>query len=70
MKEIKKFIQAKMMASLYEPYQKQSKGWRIRRADMPPLPPYKNRRNIGHPNVACKGRSWKLVNGKRVWYDK
>jgi hypothetical protein len=27
MKEIKKFIQAKMMASLYEPYQKQSKGF-------------------------------------------
>jgi hypothetical protein len=51
-------------------FQKQSKGWRIRRSDMPPLPPYENRRNIGHPNVACKGRSWKLVDEKRVWYDK
>ena len=51
-------------------YQKQSKGWRIRRSDMPPLDPYENRRNIGHPNKACKGRSWKLVDGKRVWYDK
>jgi hypothetical protein len=51
-------------------FQKQTKGWRIRRSDMPALLPYKNNRNIGHPNVACKGRSWKLVNGKRVWFDK
>lgn len=51
-------------------YQKQTKGWRIRRANMPPLPPYENKRKIGHPNIACKGRSWKLVDGKRVWYDK
>lgn len=51
-------------------YQKQTKGWRIRRSDMPPLPPYENRRNIGHPNIACKGKGWKLVDGKRVWYDK
>jgi hypothetical protein len=51
-------------------FQKQTKGWRIRRSDMPLLPPYENRRNIGHPNIACKGRSWKLVDGKRVWYDK
>ena len=51
-------------------YLKQTKGWRIRRIDMPPLPPYENRRNIGHPNIACKGRSWKLVDGNRVWYDK
>lgn len=51
-------------------FQKQTKGWRIRRADMPALPPYQNNRNIGHPNIACKGKSWKLVNGKRVWSDK
>jgi len=51
-------------------FQKQSKGWRIRRSDMPALPPYENRRKIGHPNIACKGRGWKLVDGKRVWYDK
>lgn len=51
-------------------YQKQSKGWRFRRPNMPPLLPYENRKNIGHPNVACKGRGWKLVDGKRVWYDK
>jgi hypothetical protein len=51
-------------------FQKQTKGWRIRRSDMPPLPPYENRRKIGHPNMACKGRSWKLVDGKRIWYDK
>ena len=51
-------------------FQKQCKGWRIRRFDMPSLPPYENRRKVGHPNVACKGKSWKLVDGKRVWYDK
>jgi hypothetical protein len=51
-------------------YLKQTKGWRIRRSDMPPLPPYENRRKIGHPNTACKGKSWKLVDGKRLWYDK
>lgn len=51
-------------------YQKQTKGWRIRRSDMPPLLPYENRKNVGHPNTACKGKGWKLVNGKRVWYDK
>jgi hypothetical protein len=51
-------------------FQKQTKGWRIRRADMPPLPPYEDKRKIGHPNIACKGKAWKLVDGKRVWYDK
>jgi hypothetical protein len=50
-------------------FQKQTKGWRIRRADMPPLPPYENRRYEPTDNK-CKGRGWKLVNGKRVWYDK
>jgi hypothetical protein len=51
-------------------YQKQSKGWRIRRSDMPPLPPYENRRGKVVVDNGCKGRSWKLVDGKRVWYDK
>lgn len=51
-------------------FQKQTKGWRIRRSDMPELLPYKNRKNEGHPNIACKGKGWKLVDGKRVWYDK
>lgn len=51
-------------------FQKQTKGWRIRRADMPELPPYQNNRNVGRPNIACKGKSWKLVDGKRVWSDK
>ena len=48
-------------------FQKQTKGWRIRRSDMPKLPPYKNNRNIGRPNIACKGKTWKLIEGKRVW---
>lgn len=51
-------------------YQKQSKGWRFRKPEMPPLPPYENKRKTGRPNNACKGRSWKLVDGKRIWYDK
>jgi hypothetical protein len=50
-------------------FQKQTKGWRIRRSDMPELPPYENRRHIPTDN-GCKGRGWKLVDGKRVWYDK
>jgi group I intron endonuclease len=50
-------------------FQKQTKGWRIRRSDMPPLPPYTNRRSEPTDNK-CKGKGWKLVNGKRVWYDK
>ena len=51
-------------------FQKQTKGWRIRRSDMPELPPYENHRNDGRPNIACKGKGWKLIDGKRVWYDK
>lgn len=51
-------------------FQKQTKGWRIRRSDMPILPPYQNNRNVSRPNIACKGKSWKLVDNKRVWYDK
>ena len=51
-------------------FQKQSKGWRIRRSDMPELPPYVDKRKNGHPNVACKGKTWKVVNGQRVWFDK
>ena len=51
-------------------FQKQTKGWRIRRADMPILPPYENNRNASRPNDSCRGRSWKLVDGKRVWCDK
>ena len=51
-------------------YQKQTKGWRIRRADMPPLTPYVNKRKIGHINIACKGKTWTLINGNRVWASK
>ena len=51
-------------------FQKQTKGWRIRRSDMPPLPPYENLRGKIVVNNGCKNRTWKLMNGKRVWYDK
>jgi group I intron endonuclease len=51
-------------------FQKQTKGWRIRRSDMPALDPYENLRGqIIVPN-GCKGRSWKIVNDKRIWLDK
>lgn len=50
-------------------FQKQTKGWRIRRSNMPELPPYENRRFLSTDNK-CKGRTWKLVDGKRVWQDK
>jgi|694.fasta_scaffold32799_9 hypothetical protein len=50
-------------------FQKQTKGWRIRRSDMPELLPYINRRFEPTDNK-CKGRKWKLVDGKRVWSDK
>ena len=49
---------------------KQTKGWRIRRSDMPKLEPYINKRKLGHANIACKGKTWKLINGNRVWSDK
>jgi hypothetical protein len=51
-------------------FQKQTKGWRIRRSDMPPLPPYENLRGKVVVDNGCKGRTWKLVDGKRVWVDK
>jgi hypothetical protein len=51
-------------------FQKQTKGWRIRRSDMPLLLPYKDKRKIGHENIACKGKSWKIIDGKRVWSSK
>lgn len=51
-------------------FQKQTKGWRIRRADMPPLPPYENLRGKVIVDNGCKGKSWKLVDNIRVWYDK
>lgn len=50
-------------------FQKQTKGWRIRRSDMPILSPYINRRFEPTDNK-CKGKGWKLIDGKRVWYDK
>jgi hypothetical protein len=51
-------------------FQKQTKGWRIRRADMPKLSPYENLRGKVIVDNGCKGRGWKLVDNKRVWYDK
>lgn len=50
-------------------YLKQTNGWRIRRSDMPPLPPFIDNRHTGHP-CSQKGKGWKLINGKRVYYDK
>lgn len=51
-------------------YQKQTKGWRIRRSDMPALPEYENRRGKVVTDNGCSGKTWTLVNGKRVWTNK
>lgn len=51
-------------------YLKQTKGWRIRRADMPVLIPYIDKRKIGHANIACQGKTWSLIDGKRIWSAK
>jgi len=67
-------VDKSMPTSIADPscylFQKQTKGWRFRREDQAPLLPYVDKRKIGHKNVACKGKSWKLVNGTRVWYAK
>ena len=66
-------VDKSMPTSLNNPkhhlFQKQTKGWRIRRSDMPHLEPYVNRR-FEATNNKCKGKGWQLVDGKRVWYDK
>jgi hypothetical protein len=51
-------------------FQKQTKGWRFRKEGQDSLPPYINKRKIGHQNIACKGKSWKLIDGKRSWFNK
>ena len=51
-------------------YGKACKGWRCRAEDDNNYPPYINKRKLGHPNVTCQGKSWKLVDGKRVWIEK
>ena len=51
-------------------YGKQHKGWRCRREEDLSYPSYVNKRKLGHENIACKGKSWKLVDGKRIWFDK
>jgi len=67
-------VDKSMPTSLNNPkshlFQKQTKGWRIRRSNMPPLPAYENFRGKVVISNGCKGKSWKLVDGKRVWYDK
>jgi len=48
-------------------FQKQTKGWRIRRSDMPLLPPYENLRGKIIKDNGCKGKTWKLIDGRRTW---
>ena len=47
-------------------FQKQTKGWRIRRSDMPKLKPYVNNQHKSTVNIG-KGKTWRLKDGKRVW---
>jgi hypothetical protein len=64
-------VPSKMNTPGSERYQKQVKGWRIRREDSQQWPSYINKRKIsGRVHVFCKGRTWKLINGQRVWMDK
>jgi hypothetical protein len=51
-------------------YGKLAKGWRIRKEGDPELPIYVNNRKTSRSHPACKGKTWKLVDGKRVWFDK
>ena len=51
-------------------YAKAAKGWRFRKDGNPQLPNFVDKRLIGHENIACKGKSWKLVEGTRVWFEK
>lgn len=50
-------------------YAKQTRGYRFRREGDPKLPPYENRRHIATDN-GCKGKTWRLEAGRRVWYSK
>jgi hypothetical protein len=67
---ISKAVPTRLNDPKHHLFQKQTNGWRIRRSDMPLLPPYTDRRTLGHENIACKGKTWKLENGTRVWYAK
>lgn len=51
-------------------YQKQVKGWRIRREGMPLLPIYVDARHLNKNQLFCKGKTWKVINSKRVWVNK
>ena len=66
----KKSIDTSMPTALTTPrsrlYLKQTKGWRIRRKDQPKLPPYENKQGSNQSDF-CKGKTWRLVDGKRVW---
>lgn len=66
-------IDKSMPSGLNDPksrlFQKQTKGWRIRREYMPKLPPYENRRGKNQSDF-CKDKTWRLIAGKRVWYSK
>lgn len=50
-------------------YGKQHKGWQCRRPNDTSFPEYQNMRLTGHKSPYVN-RSWKLVDGKRVWCDK
>tara|TARA_B110000211_G_C13957775_1_gene499121 strand:- start:34 stop:711 length:678 start_codon:yes stop_codon:yes gene_type:complete len=47
-------------------FEKQCKGWRFRRPEQPKLASYVNRRGK-NPSTFCKGKTWSLKDGKRVW---
>jgi hypothetical protein len=65
--KIDKSMPTALNTPTHQLYLKQTKGWRIRREDMPVLTPYIDKRKIGHKNIACKGKTWSMIDGKRVW---
>lgn len=66
----KKGIDTSMPTALTTPssrlYLKQTKGWRIRRPEQSKLMPYENRQGSNQSDF-CKGKTWRLVDNKRVW---
>ena len=47
-------------------FEKQCKGWRFRRPEQPKLAPYVNKRGQNQ-STFCRGKTWRLKDGKRVW---
>jgi|TARA_B100001971_G_C18059652_1_gene467235 group I intron endonuclease len=67
---IERSIDSSIVFRLTDPndklFEKQCKGWRFRRPEQPKLTPYVNKRGQNQ-STFCKGKTWRLKDGKRVW---